>query len=195
MKQVFSFLLAVAFFTSCSSNQYTHPHVLIETEAGDIEVELYTDKAPKTAGTFLQNVEDGLYRKSTFYRILNYVNQPSNAPKSELIQGGIWKSDYKKASSLPGIPHESTKQTGILHHNGILSMARLEPGTASSEFFICIGDQPGFNFGGDNNTDGQGYAPFGKVVKGMDIVNRIYNRPENDQAFTPQVSIWNIKKL
>ena len=195
IKQIFSLLFAVVLFISCSSNQYTHPHVLIQTEAGDIEAELYTDKAPETAGTFLRNVENGLYKKSTFYRILNDYNQPSDAPKSELIQGGIWKSDYKKASTLPGIPHESTKQTGLLHHNGILSMARLEPGTASSEFFICIGDQPGFDFGGDNNPDGQGYAAFGKVVKGMDIVNRIYNRPENDQAFTPQVSIWNIKKL
>ncbi len=195
MKQLFSFLFVVMIFVGCSSKRYNHPHVLIQTDAGDIEAELYTDKAPKTAGTFLQNAENGLYQKSSFYRILNDDNQPSDAPKSELIQGGIWKSNYKKASSLPGIPHESTKQTGILHRNGILSMARLEPGTASSEFFICIGDQPGFDFGGDNNPDGKGYAAFGKVVRGMDIVNRIYNRPENNQAFTPPVTIRNIKKL
>lgn len=195
MKQVFSILFGALFFIGCSSSQYKHPHVLIQTDAGDIEAELYTDKAPKTAGSFLQNAENGLYQKSSFYRILNDDNQPSDAPKSELIQGGIWKSDYKKASSLPGIPHESTKQTGILHRNGVLSMARLEPGTAASEFFICVGDQPGFDFGGDNNADGQGYAAFGKVVKGMDVVNKIYNRPENDQAFTPPIAIWNIKKL
>lgn len=196
MIKPFFFLLVVAgLLISCTSKQYAHPHVLIQTEAGDIEAELYTDKAPKTAGTFLKNAEEGLYKGSSFYRILNNVNQPSDAPKSELIQGGIWKSDYKKASSLPGTPHESTKQTGILHKDGVLSMARMEPGTASSEFFICIGDQPGFNFGGDNNPDGQGYAAFGKVVKGMDIVNRIYNRSENNQAFTPPVAVWNIKKL
>lgn len=195
MKLFFYFLMMNICIVSCTTKQYNHPHVLIQTEAGDIEAELYTDKAPETAGAFLKNAEEGLYKNSTFYRILNDANQPSDAPKSELIQGGIWKSNYKKASSLPGIPHESTKQTGILHVNGVLSLARLEPGTASSEFFICVGDQPGFDFGGNNNPDGQGYAAFGKVVKGMDIVNRIYNRPENDQAFTPPVPIWNIKKL
>ena len=181
MKPFLYFLTIAICFVSCTSKQYTHPRVLIQTEAGDIEVELYIDKAPKTAGTFLKNIEDGLYQNSSFYRILNDDNQPSDAPKSELIQGGIWKSNYKKASSLPGIPHESTKQTGIHHLNGVLSMARLEPGTASSEFFICVGDQPGFDFGGNNNPDGQGYAAFGNVVRGMDIVNRIYNRHENDR--------------
>ncbi len=192
-----SFLCAFLFclYISCSSPKYNHPHAIIQTDAGDIEVELYTDKAPQTAGAFLRNADAGLYRASSFYRILNHDNQPSNAIKSDLIQGGVWKTNYAKAQSLPDIPHESTKQTGILHKTGILSMARLEPGTAKSEFFICMDDQPGFDFGGDNNPDKQGYAAFGKVVKGMNVVNTIYNRPENDQAFTPPVVIINIKRL
>ena len=187
--------LFIFFFASCQSTKYNHPHIIIETDAGDIEAEIYTDKAPQTATAFLNHVEAGLYKHSSFYRVLNDDNQPSNAAKSELIQGGIWKTDYKKAVSVPTIPHETTKQTGIHHLDGTLSMARLAPGTASTEFFICVGDQPGFDFGGDNNADGQGYAAFGKVVRGMNVVNTIYNRPENDQSFTPAVVIIDIKKL
>jgi len=68
----------------------------------------------------------------------------------------------------------------------------LEPGTATTEFFICVGDQPGYDYGGENNSDGQGYAAFGKVVKGMDVVNKIYNQPESDQYFTPRIPLYNI---
>jgi peptidyl-prolyl cis-trans isomerase A (cyclophilin A) len=127
--------------------------------------------------------------------VLTDENQPSNAPKSELIQGGIWKTNYKLAVAILGIVHEPTNQTNILHKNGVISLARAEPGTAGAEFFICVGDQPGFDYGGDNNSDGQGYAAFGKVVKGMDAVRSIYNAPEYDQALDPPVMIYNIKTL
>ena len=195
MKLFFPFVFIICFFGNCRSPKYAHPHVVIETEAGDIEAEIYTDKTPKTAAAFLHHGDEGLYKHSCFYRILNDDNQPSDAAKSELIQGGIWKTDYQKSILLPGIPHETTQQTGILHLNGTLSMARLAPGTASTEFFICVGDQPGFDYGGENNADGQGYAAFGKVVKGMNVINTIYNRPETDQSFTPPVTIINIKRL
>ncbi len=194
MKRMPLFVLLVCFYCTCTSIKYSHPHVIIETDAGDIEAEIYTDKAPKTATAFLHNVDEGLYKHGSFYRILNDENQPSDAAKSELIQGGIWKTNYQKSIATPGIPHETTKQTGILHLNGTLSMARLAPGTANTEFFICIGDQPGFDWNGENNPDRQGYAAFGKVVKGMNVVNTIYNRPENDQSFIPPVVIITIKR-
>lgn len=127
--------------------------------------------------------------------MLTDENQPSNAPKSELIQGGIWKTNYKLAVAIPGIVHEPTTQTKILHKNGVISLARAEPGTAGTEFFICAGDQPGFDYGGDNNPDGQGYPAFGKVIKGMDVVRSIYNAPEYDQALDPPVMIYSIKRL
>ena len=195
MKYILLSAIVCIVSVSCTSPKPAHPHVLIITNAGDIEAEIYTDKAPKTANAFLRNVDKNYYKNSSFYRILNNDNQPSNAPKSNLIQGGIWKTNYAQTLSVPGIAHESTKQTGIRHQNGTLSMARMEPGTAGTEFFICVGDQPGFDYGGVNNPDGQGYAAFGKVVKGMNVVNTIYNRPENNQAFTPQVYIFNIKRL
>jgi peptidyl-prolyl cis-trans isomerase A (cyclophilin A) len=143
---------------------------------------------------FLSYVDSGFYRNSSFYRVLNDDNQSSDAPKSELIQGGIWRSDYKKAVAHQSIPHETTQQTHILHKDGVISLARAAPGTAGTEFFICVGDQPGFDYGGDNNPDGQGYAAFGKVVRGLDIVRNIYARPENNQSFDPPVIINDITR-
>ena len=176
---------------ACSTPQ-KHPLILIKTSLGDIEVELYSDKAPKSVAAFLSYVDSGFYENSNFYRVLTDQNQPSDAFKSNLIQGGVWGTGRRK--NLAGIPHEPTNQTNILHKNGVISLARLEPGTATTEFFICVGDQPGYDYGGENNSDGQGYAAFGKVLKGMDIVNKIYHQNESDQYFNPPVPIYNIKR-
>ncbi len=194
MQRCYVILLIAVLFQRCSSPAYTHPHVLIKTKWGEIEAEVYTDKAPKTAAAFLQHVDAGLYNRCFFYRVLNSENQPSNAAKAQLIQGGIWKNKDHRDTLTP-IPHETTQQTGIHHTDGVLSMARLAPGTATSEFFICIGDQPGFDFGGENNPDGQGYAAFGRVIKGMEAVRQIYNQPEEDQSFDPPVAIISISRM
>lgn len=188
-------LVIIISFAACKGPSYKHPRVLIHTELGDIIVEVYPDKAPKTAAAFLAYADSGFYKNSNFYRVLTDENQPSNAPKAELIQGGIWKTNYKKAAGLPGTPHETTQQTGILHKNGIISMARQTPGTATTEFFICVGDQPGFDYGGDNNPDKQGYAAFGKVIEGMEVVRSIYKRREDNQAFDPPIVIMQIKRM
>jgi peptidyl-prolyl cis-trans isomerase A (cyclophilin A) len=193
-KLIGTLILFITFLSSCSNHKFTHPHIVMETALGDIELELYENKAPKTVQAFLSFVDSDYYRNSSFYRVLNDENQPSNAPKSELIQGGIWKSDYKKSQSAQRIPHESTNITGVHHTNGTISLARLEPGSGGTEFFICVGDQPGFDYGGENNPDKQGYAAFGKVVSGMDIVRRIYNQREDDQQFDPPVVIYKIKR-
>jgi peptidyl-prolyl cis-trans isomerase A (cyclophilin A) len=187
------FLLCILF--SCSQATFKNPHVVIRTQFGDVEAELYAEQAPKSVSAFLAYVDSGFYKGASFYRVLRDDNQPSNALKAELIQGGMWRTNRKKAETIPGIPHETTQQTGILHKDGVLSLARLAPGSANTEFFICIGSQPGFDYGGENNPDGQGYAAFGKVVKGMDIVKKIYNARENEQYFTPPVHILNIVKL
>ncbi|HEY4063162.1 MAG TPA: peptidylprolyl isomerase [Puia sp.] len=179
---------------SCSSSDPRTPHLLIRTAAGEIEIELYPGQAPKTTAAFLSFVDSGFYKNSSFYRVLNEDNQAMGAPRSNLVQGGIWRTDYKKAVAHQGIPHETTAQTHLLHKDGTISLARTTPGTAGTEFFICVGDQPGFDYGGENNPDGQGYAAFGKVVKGMDVVRTIYARPENNQSFEPPVSIFNITR-
>lgn len=185
-------ILLILVYAGCSESS-KYPRVEIRTRQGDIVIELYPDKAPKTVAAFLSYVEKDLYNNASFYRVLNDENQPSNAAKANLIQGGLYRS--KKRPELAGIPHETTKQSGILHKDGVVSLARLEPGTATAEFFICVGDQPGFDFGGANNADGQGYAAFGRVIKGLDIVRKIYNLPEDNQYFDPPVPIFDIKKL
>jgi len=182
-------------FVSCAGPAYKNPHVEIQTRLGKIRVELYVEKAPKSVNAFLSNIKAGYYRDASFYRVLTVSNQPSDYYKAELIQGGIWRKKRKLSDSLPGIPHETTQQTGISHQDGVISFARLDPGTAKTEFFICLGDQPGFDYGGKNNPDGQGYAAFGKVVAGMDVVSKIYNRPEYEQALDPPVDIFNIIQL
>jgi peptidyl-prolyl cis-trans isomerase A (cyclophilin A) len=189
------FLIFFCLSSLCCKTKFASPHVIIQTKLGGIEVELYPDKAPKTVAAFLSYVDSGYYKNASFYRVLSRDNQPSDAYKAELIQGGIYRSRNKPARIIPGIPHETTQQTGVLHEDGVISLARLEPGTATTEFFICIGDQPGFNYGGLNNPDKQGYAAFGKVVKGMNIVRTIYNRPEDDQYFQPPVYIFDIIRL
>jgi peptidyl-prolyl cis-trans isomerase A (cyclophilin A) len=98
-------------------------------------------------------------------------------------------------TSLPPIAHETTTQTGILHKDGVISMARLEPGTATSEFFICVGDQPELDFGGKRNPDGQGFAAFGRVIKGMEVVRRIQQQPDKKQFLDPVIKITQFKLL
>jgi len=171
--------------------QSNSKYIIMATWAGDIEIELFPEKAPKTVAAFLSYMDSGFYEKSAFYRILSRDNQATGANAAELIQGGVYLSEVNR-DYLPGIPHESTSQTGLKHQHGTLSMARQEPGTATTEFFICIGENPGFDFGGKSNPDGQGYAAFGRVVRGMDVVMKIYERPERDQEFTPPVLIKQI---
>ncbi len=166
-------------------------HIIMATKDGNIEIELYPEKAPKTVAAFLSYMDSGFYDKSAFYRVLSRDNQPMGANAAELIQGGVYLSRVNR-DYLTGIPHEPTSQTGLKHQHGTLSMARLEPGSATTEFFICIGDNPGFDFGGKSNPDGQGYAAFGRVVRGLDVVMKIYERPERNQDFTPPVLIKEI---
>jgi len=186
--------ILISCLLSCRPSDPDRPHVLIRTPAGDIEVELYLSKAPRTAGAFLSYVDSGFYKNGSFYRVLSDDNQPSGAGSVKLIQGGIWQTNHAKAVSLPGIPHETTQQTHISHADGVISLARTTPGTATTEFFICVGDQHGFDYGGENNPDGQGYAAFGKVVKGMEVVRAIYGDPENGQTLNPSIPIINITR-
>lgn len=182
-------------FASCSREKRDNPHVEISTRYGDIEVELYPKQAPVTVSAFLSYIDAGYYEESSFYRVLVDEDQPSWAPKSEIIQGGIYKANGALVSKIPGIKHETTEQSGLSHTNGTLSLARQAPGTGHTEFFICVGDQRGYDFGGQNNPDGQGYAAFGRVVKGMDVVNRMYAAPQRDGQLIPQIYITDIRRL
>lgn len=144
--------------------------VLVQTELGNIVLQLNPEKAPLTVSNFLKYVESHRYDGATFYRTVRMDNQENNKIKIEVIQGGLGDDSTK---NFPRIKHESTNITGIKHLNGTLSMARNVPGSAGSEFFICINDHPELDFGGKRNPDGQGFAAFGQVISGMDVVKKI----------------------
>ncbi len=164
--------------------------VLIRTDMGDLSVELYPGKAPVTVSNFLSHVENGDYTNSVFYRVVRMDNQSQGKVKIEVIQGGLF--DDEVLDTISPIIHETTKETGILHSDGVISMARNQPGSASTEFFICIGDQPSLDYGGDRNPDLQGFAAFGKVIDGMDVARAIQALPDEGQYLKKQVRIREI---
>jgi len=182
---IFTAIILMA-FTGATCNAQS---VIIKTEKGDIEVELYGDKAPVTVKNFLLYTDSGLFKMTSFYRVVTLQNQPNDSIRIEVIQGGRRSQTGIK---IPPIEHETTVQTGILHKDGVISMARSNVGTASSEFFICIGNQPSLDFGGMRNRDGQGFAAFGKVVKGMDIVRQIQSVPVEGQYLDKPIIIKDI---
>ena len=191
MNKYFLLITAIGIL-SCSESKFKNPHIIINTSLGEIEAELYPDKAPKTVSAFLQFVDSGVYSNTSFYRVL-FNEGASTATNTGVIQGGTWPSDNKKFPFVKNIPHESTKVTGLTHANGILSLARTGPGTASTEFFICIGNQNQFDLGGDTPDDGEGFSAFGKVVEGMDIVRKIQEQPKaGTDGFADKIIIYKI---
>ncbi len=171
----------------------SNPRILVQTELGDVEIELYQDEAPVTVANFLRYVDEDRLAGATFYRVVREDNQPDDAVKIAVIQGGL--KDDNHPQSLPPIPHETTEQTGIKHLSGTISMARWGPGTATSEFFVCVGDQPELDFGGRRNPDGQGFAAFGRVKRGMDVVKAIHGRPGDGQSLSPEIKITRVERL
>ena len=167
-----------------------NPTIIMETSLGTITLQLFPKKAPNTVKNFLAYIEQNRYNECHFYRVVHLNNQTENKILIELIQGGLGID--KHPLELKSITHENTDQTNILHKNGTISMARLEPGTASSEFFICINDQPELDYGGKRNPDGQGFAAFGQVIKGMKIVKKIQMMDSKDQILMDSIPV-NIK--
>ncbi len=136
--------------------------VVIETSVGTIDAEIDTVHAPVTAANFLKYVDAGYYNGGQFHRTVKPDNQPNNPVKIEVIQAGVKSGTV----DFPPIALERTSVTGILHRDGTISMARNGPDTATSDFFICIGDQPSLDFAGKRNPDGQGFAAFRKSCAG-----------------------------
>ena len=163
---------------------------LVQTTAGDIHIEVCPGEAPATTANFLRYVDGGLYDGTTFFRVLTPGNQPDNRIRIEVIQGGEVAED----KCFPAIAHETTKMTGLLHLDGVISMARAEPGTATCSFFICIGAQPELDLHGRRNPDGQGFAAFGRVTSGMDTVKEIQNMEVEGQYLKNPVRILSIRR-
>jgi peptidyl-prolyl cis-trans isomerase A (cyclophilin A) len=189
MRTIF-ILFVIVTLLSCNNNANDNPHIQIVTSLGDIEVELFPKQAPKTVAAFLQNIDAGLYKNTNFYRVLK--NEDLNADDNYgIIQGGIWPATKPVAA----IPLESTSTTGLTHVSGTISMARTSGAQATSEFFICIGEQKVFDQGGDLPEDKLGFAVFGKVVSGMNVVRKIQDQKNNGDKFVQNIAIEKVEKL
>jgi len=166
--------------------------VVMQTDLGDIEIEVDTVHAPVSAANFLRYVDGGLYDGGRFHRTVRPDNQVSKPVKIEVIQGAA--NQERSDGFFPAIPLERTSVTGLRHLDGTVSMARSTPDTGTHEFFVCIGDQPSLDFGGARNPDGQGFAAFGRVVRGMDVVRRIQSAPAAGERLTPPVTIRSARR-
>ncbi|MEO6056750.1 MAG: peptidylprolyl isomerase [Gemmatimonadales bacterium] len=165
------------------------PRVVVQTALGDIEIEIDTIHAPLTAANFLRYVDLGFYRVGRFYRTVRDENQPGAKVKIAVVQAGL---ESLRVKGFPPIKLERTSVTGLLHKDGTISMARDGPDTATSDFFICVGDQPSLDFRGKRNPDGQGFGAFGRVMLGMDIVRKIHQSAADGQTLEPPIQILRI---
>jgi len=163
------------------------PRVTIDTALGSITVELDAVNAPVTTANFLRYVLAGFYSDGEFFRAVTAANQPDDAVKIAVVQAGANPAQENEA--YDPIPLERTSETGLRHVDGTISMARLGPDTATHSFFICIGDQPELDHGGRRNPDGQGFAAFGRVIEGMELVREIHTMPADGQNLDPPLSI------
>ena len=163
----------------------------ISTSRGDMYFQLYRQAAPVTTGNFLRYVDQGAFTNGSFYRTVRDDNQPDSKILIDVIQGGPVAS----AEEHPPIPLERTRDTGLRHLAGTLSMARSTPDTATAHFFICIEDEPELDFGGARNPDGQGFAAFGQLVLGMEVAKAIHTAPAEGQALVPVIPINGVREV
>jgi len=156
--------------------------VVIETSAGVIEVAVDPVRAPITTANFLRYVDAGMYDGGRFHRAVRRDNQARQDVLIEVIQGGRDPGRAKSARGFGPIPLERTSVTTLTHVDGAISMARGNTAdSGSSDFFLCVGPQPALDFGGARAADGQGFAAFGRVTTGLDVVRRIQAGRTNDR--------------
>jgi len=191
--RVFLAVAAVSTVSILPDPMQTLPRVSIETEYGAIEVIVDTVRAPITGVNFLRYVDQAFYDGGRFFRTVTTDNQPTDSIRIEVIQGGI--NPDRAGQGFPAIPLEVTTKTGLRHRDGAISMARGAPDTATSSFFICIGDQPSLDFGGHRNPDGQGFAAFGFVATGMEVVRRIHRSTAEAQNLQPPIGILRVRRV
>ena len=166
---------------------------VFETELGNITVEVDVVHAPSTATNFLKYVDGKFYDGGMINRAVRPDNTIRHDVEVQVIQ---FQSDPAREKELfPPIPMERTSVTGLRHLNGVLSMARLGPDPAQDSFSIVIGNQPEMDFGGKRNPDGQGFAVFGRVVAGLDVVKKIHRAhtgasgPYKTETLEPPIKI------
>jgi peptidyl-prolyl cis-trans isomerase A (cyclophilin A) len=174
-------LLLLFLFTQAPVPAAPPVTVIFETELGAITMEVDVAHAPVTAANFLKYVDGKFYDGGMINRSVRPDNTTRHDVEIQVIQ---FQSNPARRDMFPPIPIERTSVTGLKHVNGVLSMARSTPDSATSSFSVVIGDQPSLDFGGARNPDGQGFAAFGKVVAGMDVVKKIQASHTSETATT-----------
>jgi peptidyl-prolyl cis-trans isomerase A (cyclophilin A) len=164
-------LLISVILNAQTQNPAKSVRVIFETELGKITMEVDIVHAPITGENFLKYVDGGFYDGGIINRAVRPDNTTRHDVEIQVVQFQI--NPELNRRQFPPIPMERTNVTGLKHVNGVLSMARNAPDTATASFSIVIGDQPEMDFGGKRNADGQGFAAFGRVVEGMDVVEKI----------------------
>lgn len=163
------------------------------TTLGEFDVEVEVGRAPRTAANFLRYVDASLYDGGRFHRTVRPDTETRRDVPIEVVQAGI--APEREGEGFAPIPLEPTSRTGLLHVDGAISMARDGPDTATSDFFICLGAQPSLDFGGARNPDGQGFAAFGRVVRGLEVVRAIQAAPATGQSLDPPLTILTARRL
>ena len=170
--------------------------VSVATPMGVVYLAIDVEHAPITSANFLKYVDAHLYDGGQFHRATrpeNYTTILPNRPMMNLIQGGI--NPARRSEGFPPIPLERTTVTGLKHVAGTVSMARVTPDSATSDFFILLDDQPSLDFGGKRFDDAQGAAAFGRVLATMSVVRSIQQQPVTGQNLTPPVEIRSITRV
>jgi peptidyl-prolyl cis-trans isomerase A (cyclophilin A) len=171
---------AAIILAAAQASSTPNPIVVFETEKGAIEIEVDPVHAPLSAANFLKYVDGRFYDGGTINRAVRPDNTTRHDVEIQVIQFQIDRE--RRREQFPPIPLERTSATGLKHVNGAVSMARAAPDTATASFSIVIGDQPEMDFRGKRNPDGQGFAVFGRVVKGMDVVRTIQASPTGQRG-------------
>jgi peptidyl-prolyl cis-trans isomerase A (cyclophilin A) len=185
-------LLFLVATSATAQNQQPNARVAINTDAGKITVVLDVLHAGTTSCNFLRYVRAGAYNGGLFYRAVHKESAKISPIPIEVVQAGARK---EVENSFPPIPLETTQKTGLHHRAGAISMARGDPNSATSSFFIVAGDSPALDFGGLRNTDGQGFAAFGYVIEGMEVVRAIHALPEQGEAIITPAKIGSVQLL
>lgn len=163
------------------------PRIAIDTAFGALYVELQSHLAPHSCNYFLEDVRSGAYDSCSFFRIVTEENcAAENRPAIEVAQGGRPAVD---ANVMPSIVHETTRVTGLRHRRGTISLARYRPGAVYHSFFICLRDEPQLDCGGRRNPDGLGFAAFGQLIDGWEVLDRLRQCAETEPMLRKPIGI------
>lgn len=192
--------LALGTWSALGAGQATTPptgpvRTRVQTALGDFVIAVDPAVAPLTVANYLRYVDGRHLDGGAVYRLVSLANQSADTAHTiEVVQWGMNLPDEQPAPFAP-IPHETTRETGLRHRDGTVSMARNAPGSATAEFFICIGEQPALDFGGGRNPDGQGFAAFGQVVEGMAVVRAVHARAGAEQFLPTPIPVRSVRRV